>query len=78
MWSMPVALPFVQADFGIARADASLPYTLAMTGFALGGVAIGRLCDRFGVMIAIMLGTLALGIGFVGGALVPSLARRSR
>jgi hypothetical protein len=42
MWSMPVALPFVQADFGIARADASLPYTLAMTGFALGGVAMGR------------------------------------
>ena len=41
MWSMPVALPFVQADFGIARADASLPYTLAMTGFALGGVAMG-------------------------------------
>jgi MFS family permease len=46
MWSMPVALPFVQADFGIARADASLPYTLAMAGFALGGVAMGRLYDR--------------------------------
>ena len=73
MWSIPVALPLVQADFGIARADASLPYTLAMMGFALGGVATGRLCDRFGVMVAIMLGTLALGIGFVGGALVPSL-----
>jgi hypothetical protein len=28
MWLIPVALPFVQADFGIARADASLPYTL--------------------------------------------------
>ena len=73
MWSIPVALPLVQADFGIARADASLPYTLAMMGFALGGVALGRLCDRFGVMVAIMLGTLALGIGFVGGALAPSL-----
>ena len=72
MWSMPVALPFVQADFGIARADASLPYTLAMMGFALGGVAMGRLCDRFGVMVALMLGSLALGIGYVGAALVPS------
>ena len=72
MWSMPVALPFVQADFGITRADASLPYTLAMMGFALGGVAMGRLCDRFGVVVAIMLGTLALGIGYVGAALVPS------
>ena len=71
MWSIPVALPFVQADFGIARADASLPYTLAMMGFALGGVAMGRLCDRFGVMVVIMLGSLALGIGYVGAALVP-------
>jgi MFS family permease len=73
MWSMPVTLPFVQADFGIARADASLPYTLAMTGFALGGVAMGRLYDRLGVMVAIMLGTLALGIGYVGAALAPGL-----
>jgi MFS family permease len=71
MWSIPVALPLVQADFGIARADASLPYTPAMMGFALGGVAMGRLCDRF--VVVIMLGTLALGIGFVGGALCPSL-----
>ena len=72
MWSMPVALPFVQADFGITRADASLPYTLAMMGFGLGGVAIGRLCDRFGVAVAIMLGSLALCVGYVGASLVSS------
>ena len=72
VWSVPVALPFVQADFGITRADVSLPYTLAMTGFALGGVAMGRLCDSFGVVVAIMLGSLALGIGFVGASLVPT------
>ena len=71
MWLIPVALPFVQADFGIARADASLPYTLAMTGYALGGVAMGRLCDRSGVVVAIMWDTLALGIGYAGAALVP-------
>ena len=52
MWSMPVALPFVQADFGITRAEVSLPFTLAMTGFALGGVAMGRLCDSFGLVVA--------------------------
>jgi MFS family permease len=71
-WSMPVALPFVQTDFGITRADASLPYTLAMMGFAFGGVAMGRLCDRFGVAVAIMLGSLTLGAGFVGASLVPT------
>ena len=72
MWSMPVALPFVQADFGITRAEVSLPYTLAMTGFALGGVAMGRLCDSFGVVVVIMLGSLAFGIGYVGASLVPT------
>jgi MFS family permease len=71
MWLIPVALPFVQADFGIARAEASLPYTLAMTGYAFGGVAMGRLCDRFGIVVVIMLGTLAVGIGYVGASLVP-------
>src|SRR5262249_31739529 len=72
MWSMPVALPFVQADFGITRAEVTLPYTLAMTGFALGGVAMGRLCDSFGLVVAIMLGSLALGIGYVGASLAPT------
>src|SRR3984885_10418437 len=72
MWSMPVALPFVQADFGLTRADASLPYTLAMMGFAVGGVAMGRLCDTFGVVVTIMLGCLALSGGYVGASIVPS------
>jgi hypothetical protein len=35
-------LPAVQAEFGVARADASLPYTLMMVGFGLGGIAMGR------------------------------------
>ena len=51
MWSIPVVLPAVQADFGVARGDASLPFTLSMLGFALGGVAMGRLQDRFGVVL---------------------------
>src|SRR5262249_41809355 len=72
MWSMPVALPFVQADFGLTRADASLPYTLAMMGFAVGGVAMGRLCDIFGVVVTITLGCLALGGAYVGASIVPS------
>src|SRR5262245_45148136 len=72
VWSVPVALPFVQADFGITRAEVSLPYTLTMTGVALGGVAMGRLCDRFGVVVAIMLGSLTLCIGYVGASLAPT------
>ncbi|MGL4290857.1 MAG: MFS transporter, partial [Phreatobacter sp.] len=33
MWSVVVVLPAVQADFGIARGEASLPYTFTMIGF---------------------------------------------
>jgi hypothetical protein len=29
MWSLVVALPAVQGEFGVARAGASLPYTLS-------------------------------------------------
>ena len=32
LWSVVVVLPAVQAEFGVDRATASLPYTLAMIG----------------------------------------------
>src|ERR1051326_7670275 len=46
MWSVPVALPAVQADFGISRGAASVPFTFAMMGFALGGVVMDRKSTR--------------------------------
>jgi len=69
MYVVPVVLPAVQADFGVARADASMPYTLLMIGFGLGGVFMGRLADRFGVALPLRLGALGLGLGFAGAAL---------
>lgn len=73
MWSMPVALPAVQADFGTARADASLPYTLTMMGFAFGGVMMGRLSDRLGVAAPVACGAAALGIGYIAAGFAPNL-----
>ena len=65
MWSVVVALPAIQANFGVSRADASLPYTLAMLGFGAGGIVMGRLADRFGVAVPLAFGTLALGLGYL-------------
>jgi len=65
MYVVSVVLPAVQAEFGIARADASLPYTLLMIGFGFGGVLMGRLADRYGVMWPLLLGALGLGAGYV-------------
>ena len=53
MWSVVVALPSVQAEFGVARADASLPYTLTMIGFGVSSIVMGRLSDRFGIMVPV-------------------------
>jgi MFS family permease len=65
MYVVPVVLPAVQAEFGVARADASVPYSLLMIGFGLGGVLMGRLADRFGVMVPLIIGGISLGIGFI-------------
>ncbi|MCC7272489.1 MAG: MFS transporter [Alphaproteobacteria bacterium] len=73
IWSMVVVLPAVQAEFGVARAAASVPYTATMLGFAAGGVLMGRLADRFGVVVPVLLGGVALCLGYVGAAFSTSL-----
>ena len=73
MWSVVVALPIVQADFGASRSAASVAFTCAMLGVGAGGVLLGRITDRFGIVPAIGLGTAALGIGYLGAGLSASL-----
>jgi MFS family permease len=74
MWSFPVALTTVQADFGVMRADASLPFTLAMMGFAVGGMLMGWLLDRFGMVMPLVCGVVALAVGYLVSGVAPTLA----
>ncbi|ADU35358.1 MFS transporter [Variovorax paradoxus] len=69
MYVVSVMLPAVQAEFGIDRADASLPYTWLMLGFGFGGVLMGKLADRFGVMWPLLLGSVFLGAGYIATGL---------
>ncbi len=73
MWSVVVALPAVQTEFAVGRAGATLPFTLTMIGFALGGVLAGRVADRFRVTVPVIAGAALLGLGFVLGGLAGSL-----
>lgn len=73
MWSVVVALPAVQADFGVARADASFPYTLTMIGFGFGAVIMGRLSDRFGVMVPVIAGAVAISLGYAAAGMSQTL-----
>ncbi len=65
MYSVTVVLPRIQAEFGIDRGDASLPYTLTMVGFGVGGILMGKLSDRYGVMVPVLGGAVGLGLGFI-------------
>ena len=73
MYVVSVVLPAVQAEFGVARADASLPYTLLMLGFGFGGIVMGKLADRFGVTLPVLIGAGGLGAGFIAAGLSGSL-----
>ena len=65
MWSVVVVLPAVQKDFGIARADASLPYTVTLFGFAAGGILMGRLADRHGIRLPLLSAVVFIFLGYV-------------
>jgi MFS family permease len=73
MWSVVVALPSVQAEFGVARGTASLPYTVSMAALAIGGIFMGRLVDRVGVMLPVIGGALSLSLGYILAAQASSL-----
>src|SRR5262249_21707156 len=69
LWSLAVALPAVQADFGAQRAGASLPYALTMIGFT-----VGRFADRFGILPPFAGGTILMCLGYILTASAPTLS----
>ena len=73
MYVVVVVLPAVQAEFGVARAAASLPYTVLLIGFGLGGILMGRLADRRGVMVPLLIGAVCVGLGFTLASRSPNI-----
>jgi len=66
MWSVVVALPVVQSEFGASRGGASLAFTMVMLGFGAGGVLTGKITDRFGIVTAISAGVAMMALGYIG------------
>ena len=64
MYVVSVVLPAVQAEFGINRAHASLPYTAMMVCLGLGGLWTGKWADRWGIARVLWLGAAAVGAGY--------------
>ena len=73
MWSYVVALPAVQADFGVARADASLAYTLNMIGFGSAPSPSAASSTASASSVPLIVSTLTLAVGFLASGLAPTL-----
>lgn len=73
MYLVSVILPAVQRDFGIARAQASIPYTAMMIGFGIGGMIMGRALDKYGARVPALIGSVNVGLGFMLAAASPSI-----
>jgi MFS family permease len=73
LWSVVVILPAIEVEFGVDRGSASLPYTATMIGFALGGVYMGRIADKYGVFVPLLVGSTMLGTGYIAAANASSL-----
>lgn len=72
-WSVVVVLPTVETAFGVSRGGASLPYLALMGGFAVGGIVMGRVADRYGVVWTLAFGSLSLLVGYTLAGLSTSL-----
>ncbi len=73
MYVVSVVLPTVQTEFGVNRADASLPYTLMMVCLGIGGLWTGKWADRYGITRVLQLGAVAVCSGFVLAGLSGSI-----
>ena len=68
MYAAVLVLEPATVEFGIGRGAGSMPYTLFMLGFATGGVVMGRLADRFGIVAPALLASLCLPAGLLFAA----------
>ncbi|WP_171234116.1 CynX/NimT family MFS transporter [Ruegeria sp. HKCCA6837] len=73
MWAVIVVMPAVEVEFGAGRAEASMPYTLAMIGFALGNMWLGQLVDRLGVTTALIGAAILSALSYVLATLAPNI-----
>jgi len=73
MYVVSVVLPAVQSEFGIGRADASLPYTLMMICLGIGGLWTGKMADKHGLTPVLLLGAAAVCAGFISAGMADSI-----
>lgn len=67
------ALLSIQSEFGLTRQQVSLPIVAALVASAVGGIAFGRIADRFGRVRAMTISILLYSIATAGMASAQNL-----
>jgi MFS family permease len=73
MWSVVVVMPVVQQEFAATRGAVSLAATMVFFGFGLGGVIMGKITDRLGIVAAMAVSIACLSISYVLAGLSTAL-----
>jgi MFS family permease len=73
MYASVIVLAPAAQEFQTGRGAASLPYAFFMIGFGLGGVVMGRLADRFGIIVPALIGSLCLPAGLYVASLAATI-----
>jgi MFS family permease len=68
MWITAVGLKSIAADMGGARSVPSFATSMAWLGSAVGGIAMGRLAERFGIRWTVVTGSLMIAVGLITSA----------
>jgi MFS family permease len=67
MWSVVVVMPAIESDFNIDRGKASLLYATTMVGFGLGNFLIGKIIDKYGLKLPIIVAVITLVLSYLIG-----------
>ena len=73
MYATILVIEPATVEFDTGRGAGSMPYTMVMIGFGLGGVMMGRLSDQFGILTPTLIASLCLPAGLLFSALATDL-----
>ncbi len=73
MWLITVVMAAIQSEFNIDRADAALPYTLTMIGFAFNNFIIGEFVS-YGIVRVLLAAAVLNAVRLAGAASATSIA----
>ena len=73
MSTFSLFLPPIEKEFGLSRSMVTLPYMVAMLGWAAGALTFGKLADDRGSRLVVLIGIALMGTGFAGMGLSQNL-----